>query len=92
MISTGTMVQIGKVYKNLMVDVLTTNKKLEDRARRIVMRITGVDYETADKTLNQTNNKVKPAIVMLMNKCDADTARKTLEENGGFIRKSIASS
>jgi N-acetylmuramic acid 6-phosphate etherase len=92
MISTGAMVQIGKVYKNLMVDVLTTNKKLVDRARRIVMRVTGVDYETADKTLNLSNNTVKPAIVMLLNKCDADTARKTLEENGGFVRKALASS
>ncbi|MDR3284214.1 MAG: N-acetylmuramic acid 6-phosphate etherase, partial [Treponema sp.] len=68
------------------------NKKLVDRARRIVMRVTGVDYETADKTLNLSNNKVKPAIVMLLNRCDADAARKILEENGGFIRKTIASS
>jgi N-acetylmuramic acid 6-phosphate etherase len=50
-----------------MVDVLTTNKKLVDRARRIVMRVTGVDYEKADAVLNETRNKVKPAIVMIVN-------------------------
>jgi N-acetylmuramic acid 6-phosphate etherase len=89
MISTGTMVQLGKVYKNLMVDVLTTNKKLLDRARRIVMVATGVDYETADKTLELTGNKVKAAIVMLLNKCDAETAIELLENKGGFIRSSV---
>ncbi|MDR2784066.1 MAG: N-acetylmuramic acid 6-phosphate etherase [Treponema sp.] len=91
MISTGAMIQIGKVYKNLMVDVLTTNKKLVDRARRIVMRVTGVDYERADAVLNETNNKVKPAIVMIVNQCDFERAREILKENGEFIRKTIVS-
>ncbi|MDR0568049.1 MAG: N-acetylmuramic acid 6-phosphate etherase [Spirochaetaceae bacterium] len=89
MISTGAMIQIGKVYGNLMVDVLTTNKKLVDRARRILMRATGVDYETADKTLRETGDKVKPAIVMILNRCSFEEARIILEKNGGFIRRSI---
>jgi N-acetylmuramic acid 6-phosphate etherase len=86
MISTGAMIQIGKVYKNLMVDVLTTNEKLVDRARRIVMRATGADYATADATLKVTANKVKPAIVMLVNKCGFEEAVAILAKNDGFIR------
>jgi N-acetylmuramic acid 6-phosphate etherase len=89
MISTGAMIQIGKVYQNLMVDVLTTNQKLVDRARRIVMRVTGVDYERARAVLAETNNKVKPAIVMIVNRCGFARAREILDENGGFIRKTI---
>jgi N-acetylmuramic acid 6-phosphate etherase len=90
MISTGVMIQLGKVYGNLMVDVLTTNEKLVDRARRIVMRVTGVDYETADKTLTATGNKVKPALVMLLNKCSYDEALTMLNKNAGFIRRTFA--
>jgi N-acetylmuramic acid 6-phosphate etherase len=86
MISTGVMIQCGKVYKNLMVDVLTTNKKLVERARHIVMYVTGVDYEKADKILVETKNKVKPAILMLLSNCSFIEAQKILDENGGFIR------
>ncbi|MDR1470057.1 MAG: N-acetylmuramic acid 6-phosphate etherase [Spirochaetaceae bacterium] len=89
MISTGAMIQTGKVYKNLMVDVLTTNKKLVDRARRIVMRVTGVGYDKADAVLNETHNKVKPAIVMILNGCNLERAQEILKENDGFIRKTI---
>jgi len=90
MISTGVMIQCGKVYGNLMVDVLTTNKKLVDRARRIVMRVTGVDYETADKTLEITGNKVKPAILMIKDSCSFEEALATLKKNDGFIRRSLS--
>ncbi|MDR0526154.1 MAG: hypothetical protein LBG90_09840 [Spirochaetaceae bacterium] len=53
------------------------------------MRATGVDYETADKTLRETGDKVKPAIVMILNRCSFEEARIILEKNGGFIRRSI---
>jgi N-acetylmuramic acid 6-phosphate etherase len=86
MISTGAMIQVGKVYKNLMVDVLTTNEKLVDRAMRIVMRATGADYATADATLKVTANKAKPAIVMLLNKCSFEEATAILAKNNGFIQ------
>ena len=86
MISTGAMIQTGKVYKNLMVYVLTTNEKLVARARRIVMRAAGVDYATADAALKVTTNKAKPAIVMLLNKCGFEEATAILAKNGGFIR------
>jgi N-acetylmuramic acid 6-phosphate etherase len=89
MLSTGAMVQIGKVYGNLMVDVRTTNKKLVHRARTIVMKVTGVSFEQADEVLNQTKNEVKPAIVMILNKCSYEQATEQLSQNDGFIRKVI---
>jgi N-acetylmuramic acid 6-phosphate etherase len=72
-----------------MVDVLTTNKKLVDRARRIVMRVTGADYEKVDAVLNETRNNVKPAIVMITNSCGLERTQEILKENDGFIRKTI---
>ena len=56
MLSTAAMVGMGKVYKNLMVDVMATNIKLVERCRQIVMAATGCDWETADAALNQTDN------------------------------------
>ncbi|MDR2860443.1 MAG: N-acetylmuramic acid 6-phosphate etherase [Elusimicrobiota bacterium] len=86
MLSTGSMVQIGKVYGNLMVDVLMTNKKLENRARRIIMLATGVDFEKADKALIAAGNKPKTAIVMILNNVNRQEAERILQNNKGFIK------
>ena len=64
MLTTGAMVRIGKTYGNLMVDVQPTSEKLKDRARRIVIIVTGLDYEGADKLLRRAKWNVKAAIVM----------------------------
>jgi N-acetylmuramic acid 6-phosphate etherase len=64
MLTTGAMVQIGKTYGNLMVDVHTGSEKLKDRARRIVNIVTGLEYEEADKLLKKAHWNVKAAIVM----------------------------
>jgi len=64
MLTTGAMVQIGKTYGNLMVDVQTGSEKLKDRARRIVNIVTGLDYEEADRLLKRARWNVKAAIVM----------------------------
>ena len=58
------MVRIGKTYGNLMVDVQTGSEKLRDRARRIIMIVTGLDYDDADKLLKRAHWNVKVAIVM----------------------------
>jgi N-acetylmuramic acid 6-phosphate etherase len=89
MISTGTMVQCGKVYKNLMVDVSMTNEKLRDRGRRIASEATGLGVEETEKYINEANGKVKTAIVMILAKCDAKEAEERLATSGGFIRKAI---
>ena len=81
MISTTTMVKIGKVYQNLMVDVATTNEKLRVRALNIVSEATGIDKENSKKLLEESRYDVKVAIVMGLAGVDAIKARQTLCDN-----------
>jgi N-acetylmuramic acid 6-phosphate etherase len=90
MISTATMIRLGKVYENMMVDLQMTNLKLVERSKRIVMTATGVDYATAASTLNAAGGHVKTALVMLLADVDAETARARIERGGGFVRHAIA--
>lgn len=89
MLSTLSMVGIGKVYKNLMVDVQPTNEKLVSRAENIVMKATDADRETARETLAASDGKVKIAIIMILLDIDKDTAVQKLEESQGHIRKAL---
>ncbi len=89
MLSTGSMVRLGKVYGNLMVDVMVTNQKLAERARGLVMRIAGVDAARAEDLLAQTEQQVKPAIVMALRGVPADEARALLREAQGMLRTVI---
>lgn len=89
MLSTATMVGMGKVYKNLMVDVMATNEKLVERCRQIVISATDCDWETADKALKQTNNKCKEAIIMILLNIDVDEAHHKLEKANGWVRKAL---
>ncbi len=91
MISTGAMIRLGKVYENVMVDLTLTNKKLEERAKRIIMFLSGVSYEEAAGLLNQTNGNVKIALVMAMTGSDQNNARKLLKEDDGFLRRAVLS-
>lgn len=90
MISTCTMIKLGKVYSNLMVDVKASNEKLEERARRIVMEAADCTYEQAEKALAETKGRAKPAILMILLDCDFEKAQKLLDENNGFIAKALA--
>ena len=76
MISTATMISMGKVYGNLMVDLMAVNEKLVDRGARIVQQITGLDYKSSKDVLFRANKSVKTAIVMVKKKCDLDDAEK----------------
>lgn len=89
MLSTATMINLGKTYKNLMVDVKTSNAKLEARAKKIIMEATEVDFETAAYYLQLANNHVKTAIVMILNQVDYATAQSLLQNADGVIRKII---
>jgi len=80
MLSTGAMIKLGKVYGNLMVDVKSSNKKLEERARRIVMTAANCDRELAKIALKQAGGKVRLAIFMLLSGLKADAAEKQLAE------------
>lgn len=89
MLSTATMVRLGKVYKNLMIDVKPTNKKLVDRACRILMSAAEVDYDTAAQALQAADNRVKVALVMIKTGLSADEAQKQLDQVSGFVRAAI---
>ncbi len=89
MLSTATMVGVGKVYKNLMVDMKPTNLKLEERARRIIMQATDCDRDTAEKALKESNNHMKTAIVMILEGISAEEANTRLEKADGYVRKAL---
>ena len=89
MISTTTMIKLGKVYGNLMVDLMAVNDKLVDRGTRIISQMTGLDHESAQKKLFKAEKSVKTAIVMEKLNCSLDEARKTLDNANGFLRKVI---
>ncbi len=89
MISTATMIGLGKVYKNLMVDLQPTNKKLRKRSQKIIMEATGVDETTASNKLEEANGTVKVAIVMILADCNQNEAKEKLEEANGFVKHAI---
>ncbi|QIV96532.1 N-acetylmuramic acid 6-phosphate etherase [Allofrancisella inopinata] len=87
MISTLSMVSIGKVYQNLMIDVKPTNEKLVERAKLIICEATGIDYATAEAFYIKANKSVKIAIVMILNDCDYDQALAILKNSNNFIKR-----
>jgi N-acetylmuramic acid 6-phosphate etherase len=89
MISTAVMTGMGKVYENLMVDVVKTNEKLRRRAVRIVTEATGVDEETAKAALERAGGRCKTAITMLLAGCDALEADARLEAADGRVRDAV---
>jgi N-acetylmuramic acid 6-phosphate etherase len=89
MLSTLSMVQLGKVYGNLMVDVSVSNVKLLARGKRIIHSITGADDASVQDALTQANDEVKTAIVMLKRGVDANTARQLLKQAAGYLRRVI---
>ncbi|SHM31040.1 N-acetylmuramic acid 6-phosphate etherase [Actinacidiphila paucisporea] len=91
MLSTITMIRLGKTYGNLMVDVRASNEKLRARSRRIVSLATGADDTAIERALSATDGEVKPAILTLLAKVDAPTAARLLTESGGHLREALES-
>ncbi|RPF47293.1 N-acetylmuramic acid 6-phosphate etherase [Hydrogenoanaerobacterium saccharovorans] len=89
MISTASMVGIGKAYQNLMVDVMQTNEKLQVRAQNILMEATDVNRETAKNLLKQAGGSVKLAVVMALLGCDAEQAQDKLNGTQGHVRGAL---
>lgn len=89
MLSTLTMVRLGKTYGNLMVDVRVTNAKLRDRARRIVEQAAGVDAAAAAEALDAAGEDAKLAVAMLRGGLTADEARARLAAAGGHLRRAL---
>jgi N-acetylmuramic acid 6-phosphate etherase len=89
MLSTITMVRLGKTYGNLMVDVRATNEKLRARAHRIVALATGAPDEEIVAALRATGGEVKPAVLVVAAGVDAGTAARLLEKSGGHLRDAL---
>ena len=90
-LSTGVMVRLGKVYGNRMVDVAVTNKKLRDRARRILQDITGLQPDPAEVLLERSGKSVKLALLMHWTGLEPEAGQRLLAEHQGDLRASITS-
>lgn len=91
MLTTASMIRLGKVYENMMIDLQMTNKKLVERSKKILMTITGVSYENAEEYLKKSKGHVKTALVMILSKVDYNEAQLRLLKADGFVRKAILS-
>lgn len=89
MLTTGANIRRGKVLENVMVDLQLSNRKLRERAKRIIMMFADVDYEQAEQTLEKAGGHVKTALVMLIGGVNRERAEQKLAENEGFIRKAV---
>jgi len=89
MMTTSAMIGIGKVYQNLMVDLKPWSTKLRERAKRIIVELTGVDYATADRTFEESGRDLKASLVMIKAGLKPGGAKKLLEISGGHVFKAI---
>lgn len=87
MLTTASMVKIGKTYNNIMVDLQLTNNKLKERAKRIVMEIAEIDYEKAVELLAETNGNVKTALLMALCGINKSAAEESLRVANGRIKQ-----
>lgn len=90
MLSTITMIRLGKTYGNLMVDVRASNEKLRARSRRIVALATGAADDEIEAALAAADGEVKNAILTILTGVDGPTATRLLEESGGHLRAALA--
>jgi N-acetylmuramic acid 6-phosphate etherase len=89
MLSTASMIKLGKTYGNVMVDLQLTNKKLEERAKRIVMSLSGVSYDEAANYLNAAQGNVKTALVMIFGDCSQADAKDVISKAKGHVKQAI---
>ena len=89
MISTTIMIKLGKVFSGYMVDVKTSNQKLIERAKRIIMKTANCDYEKASDALKKAGNDVKTAIVMILLDIDKNMAMEKLNQCDENVAKII---
>jgi N-acetylmuramic acid 6-phosphate etherase len=89
MLTTASMIRMGKVYENMMIDLQMTNKKLVERSKRIVMTITGISYDDATEYLEKSDGHVKTALVMIRAGVTAEEAYERLRKADGFVRTAI---
>src|SRR5690606_29509398 len=89
MLTTISMIKLGKTYQGVMVDLQATNLKLHARSIRTVMTITGVDADTAERTLTSVNGSVKEALLVLLGNVAPEHASAALSEAQGVLSLAI---
>ncbi len=89
MITTASMVKLGKVYENLMVDVRPNSAKLVERGKGIVMMLTGLGYEDATRVYEAADRNVKIAVIMERRRVDRKEAERVLSDAGGFLARAL---
>ncbi len=89
MLSTASMIKLGKVYNNIMIDLQLTNNKLKERAKNIIMTLSSVDYEKATELLALSKGSVKIALIMALTNTDYNQAKNLLEQANGFVKKAV---
>lgn len=92
MLTTGSMIKLGKVYENLMVDVVPQNSKLIERSKKLVSLATGVSIDKATEYLEKTEYNVKLAILIIKTGLSIEDGGELLKENRGYLRKAIKES
>ena len=90
MLTTASMILLGKVYKNLMIDLTPVNRKLVERSYRLIQRVTGCNKETAHRAFEASGKRPKTAIVMVAACVDRETAEVLLGQAEGNVRRAIA--
>jgi N-acetylmuramic acid 6-phosphate etherase len=89
MLSTATMVRLGHAYENLMIDLTKTNRKLKDRAKRILMEATGKSVSEAEQALRKSGHNLRVALIMLKRGFSADRAHRLLQTAEGNLRRAL---
>jgi N-acetylmuramic acid 6-phosphate etherase len=92
MVSTAVMIKMGKVYKNLMVDLQATSVKLQERSKKVIMFSTGLSYEEASELLARAHGWVKAALVMFFCQIDYEDALERLQRSDGWVQYALQDS
>ncbi len=92
MLSTATMVRMGRAYDNWMIDMGLANAKLRERARRILQDATARDASSVEHALRQTNHDLRLALIMLKGGISLAQARRRLRASRGNLRKALGES
>lgn len=91
MLTTASMIRLGKTYGNIMIDLQMTNKKLEERAKKTIMSLCNVDYDSASKYLDLSGGHIKTAIVMIKANVSKEKAKLLLDDADGFVKVAVSS-
>ena len=89
MLTTASMIRLGKVYENMMIDLQQNNIKLVERSKKIIMLAADVDYDRAAHYLKEADGHVKTAIFIAITQQPVDVAKRYLQKNDGFLKKAI---